>query len=173
MDDAAGLHDGQPVIEIWEMDLVRQVAKTIRAADPAELESDLMLQLPEIKRRYKPNVRYWRTYLKKALRSRAFNWLRDRRRRKVIDMIELDAPLGETESRTRADIEPAADEPVELSPNFAAAWQALSPKLQDFCIVMDEENGNLTRVGMRLKLHRNTVRSWKYQVAQIFRRHGL
>jgi DNA-directed RNA polymerase specialized sigma24 family protein len=164
----------QLTIEHWELGLVQKVAQSVRTDDRAQLESDLMLQLPELKRKYQTHVKNWQAYLRKALRSRALNWLRGRNRRKTAAMLDLDAPIGEDESRTGADVvQPLPQPAFDQAEAFAAAWRALGPRLQEFCTVLDQERGNLSRAAKRLELHRNTARLWKRKVSGIFKSYGF
>jgi DNA-directed RNA polymerase specialized sigma24 family protein len=158
-------------VERWELDLVRMAAARIRTTDREELVSELTLHLLHVKRDHKSRVRHWRAYLKASLHNRAVNWIRDRQRQQA-GVIELDAAGGEDEPRT-ADLLGGSAPGFDSRAAFAAAWEALDPKLQELWEVLIQENGNQTKVAKRLKLHRNTVRFWIRRVQDVMKAHGF
>ena len=158
--------------EPWELELVRMTAARFRTTEREELEADLALHLLRVKRLHLAQVGHWRAYLAAALRNKASNWVRDRQRHGR-DCVDLDAPLNDDESLTRADLIAGPEADQDLSAAIAAVWETLDPQLRDVWEVLLQEGGNQMRTAKRLRVHRNTVRSWVRRIQDVLARHGF
>ncbi len=160
-----------PAVENWELERIAEFAKKIEPREPEELAAELMRRLAVLKAKPPCDIQDWDAYLWRFLRNKANNWFRDRRTRQK-PIISLD------QARTPESNETFAESiPVPLSEDsplaFAQVWAQLGPKLQRFVVVWGALEGDQTAIGIRLRIHRNTVRLWKKKVRQIFIKHGF
>lgn len=163
----------RPQIELWEWDLLREVVRSFRDADPDELEVSLVGTLVDLKSRPPPGVRNWNSYLRAALCNKARNWFRDRRRRER-KSTPIVAPGEEPPGgRFVSEDSLSVRENDELRVALKEVFQELDPDLRRLWIALDEENGSRVAVGRRLGLHPNTVRKRIGKIRQALQEHGF
>ena len=155
----------------WELKLTRSIAARFRTTERDELEADLALHLLHV-RRHRARAKHWKAYLTAALRNKASNWIRDRKRHERAHA-DLDAPVDDEQLLTRGDRIVAPDAPEDLRAAFAALWNELDPELRDIWEVLLQEGGNQVDAARRLKMHRNTLRLWVRKIQKAVIRHGF
>jgi Bacteriophage replication protein O len=147
-------------VELWELDVISEVASTFRTSDPAELRAELARKVLELKQKDLSHVETWRGYLRWYVGVKAIDFVKaERKEANCFD--SLDAPLSnDDESGTLLDTlldgEPEIDSPL-LS---EVDWSKLTPEQRDFCRVMIEEDFSHDAVAKRRGWHRNTVGAW-------------
>ena len=162
-----------PEIEPWEMALVKTTAQGIRTTDRDELESELARHLLRLKRHPPSGIQDWKALVKKALRNKAVNWIRDRQAREK-RMTTLDESRKEDSGETFVleDVSCSHSEPDhDLRLAFARAWEELDPQLRTVWEMLLEEKGKQVEVARRLGKHRNTVRLLIRRIQQVLKRH--
>lgn len=163
-----------PEIEPWEMALVKMTARRIRTTERDDLESELAVHLMRLKRNPSPVIQDWKALVKKALRNKAINWIRDRQAAEK-RMTTLDASREEVSGETfvlqgvlRS---PEPDHHLRIA--LGRALEELDPELRVLWDLLVQENGNQGKVAKRMGKHRNTVRHWIRSIRQVLKRHGF
>jgi len=160
-------------IQRWELDLIRALVRGTGEREADELEAQLAQTLADLKCRTPPGIRNWKAYLREALRNKARNWFRNRRRRVRGEVPILaagdEAPQGTWISEESLPTREAHDLRIAL----AQLWEKLDPDLRDLWTLLADENGNQAAVSRLLGLHRNTVRRRICQIRAALGRHGF
>jgi DNA-directed RNA polymerase specialized sigma24 family protein len=160
-------------IQQWELDLIRGVVEESGERVADELEAELAQTLANLKIRIPPGIRNWKAYLREALRNKASNWFRNRRRRlrREVPILAMgnEALQGVWISEESLPTRDAHDLRIAL----AHFWEKLDPDLRDLWTLLADKNGNQAAVSRLLGLHRNTVRRRICQIRAALGRHGF
>jgi len=165
----------------WEIDLVRDAvrravargASSAEITDAAAFESDLMLHLRALKRRPPAGVRSWEAHLKKAVRNKIRNWIRDH---PVADQdVSLDAPLAaawddEDEPATRLDRISHPERNVDILIRFGLLLERADPWLALVYKTLLQTGGNLSQAAIRLRVRRATIRAATRRMAPFLKK---
>ena len=118
-------------IQRWELDLIRAVVKESGEREADELEAELAQTLANLKFRIPPGIRNWKAYLREALRNKARNWFRNRRRRlrREVTIVAAgdETPQGAWISEESLPTREAHDLRIAL----AELWEKLDPGLRE------------------------------------------
>jgi hypothetical protein len=160
-------------VELWELKLLKEVARQFRTEDREFLETELLSRLVELKSKPKRHVRQWKNYLWTALWNHAANFMRDRPmiHKTHLDPVESGAEDFE-EDHTVGIVLPSLELSLDRQIAFSEVRKELGPKLRRLCELLEEKNGNQVAVARRLRKHRNTIRLWIGRIRKGFKRHG-
>jgi RNA polymerase sigma factor (sigma-70 family) len=149
------------------------IARHIDTPDREELNAELMLHLLHVKRTHRHRARHWRGFLRTALRNKALNWVRSEqtRRARLQPVQQRDSDPDPQEVLDQLVASPEPD--LAIRPALDEVLAALDPPLREFWQVLLEERGHQGRVANRLRIHRNTVRSWIRTIQDLLKRHGF
>jgi RNA polymerase sigma factor (sigma-70 family) len=153
----------------WEFRLLRAIAKKFGGYDPTELEAALTEHLAKLQPR-QSEVRDWKAFLRTALRRRALNWIRDRRRQQQRET-SLDRPRSSDDERMLQDRLSAPGQSLADSPIVEQIRHGLDPKLRRIFDAWIRERLNQTQTAAALGVHPNTIRNALRRIAQSLEGH--
>ena len=153
----------------WERNFIKKVVRLFRTREEEDLEAELWKELLQLQSQHPSHITHYKRYVAKLLLNQAANLVRnwrtrDRRTFKTLERCDGDALLLRRIS--------PSDE-IDQRLIFLEVWTVLEPRLRRLWLLLLEENGNQTRVSMRIQKHRNTVRLWIREIKALLRKHGL
>ncbi len=164
-----------PEIEVWEMELVRNVVKKFaRQADPDDLESELCAHLLKIKSKKTNAIKDWKTYLALSLLRKAERriavWSR---RREVLVSLERGMTEGkEGEIRLEELLSESDREEGDLQERLLEIYQELSEEQKSLWDLLLEE-GDVAKTARRLGRPRKTVDYHVQKLKRLLESKGL
>ena len=141
----------------WEFKLLRRIAARFGGHDPEELEADLTEHLATLQPR-QFDVRNWKAFLRTALRRKALNWIRDRKKRRQREISFDRRESTEDETTVPDRLADRGLSPVVDPAILRAVRRALDPWLRRVFDALILERMNQTRAAIRLGVHPNTIR---------------
>jgi DNA-directed RNA polymerase specialized sigma24 family protein len=151
-------HKGRLHVEIWEMEVVKQVAHVYRT-DYEELEAELFRRLVKLKIKHQARARDWRAFLARSLYNAAKNFVRDRAVREG-RMRSLEVDNVDDAPPALEDLLVAPEESIDLRIDLTGLREELSPQMQRLWDALVEEQGNISAVARKLRRPRKSLDYW-------------
>jgi DNA-directed RNA polymerase specialized sigma24 family protein len=162
---------GRVQVEVWEMEVVKQVAHAYRT-DYEELEAELLGRLLELKIKHQAQARKWRAYVARSLYNAANNFVRNKNlRESKMQSLEPDDP--EDGRPALANLLAAPEESIDLRTDLARLREDLSPQLRQVWDLLIEENGNVSAVARKLGRPRKSLDYWIGKLRQLLKNRAL
>ncbi len=141
-------------VEPWELELIRDVAKSFRTPDLKDLEAGLAKGLWELKSQKLSRVRNWKPYLARSLFNRAWSVVQKWRAHASRELTpalnsQSDEPFVAFESEL---------EQLESRLDVDRVRRALDPASYALVLALADLDGNQSRAARVLGIHRNTIR---------------
>jgi DNA-directed RNA polymerase specialized sigma24 family protein len=162
---------GRVQVEVWEMEVVKQVVHAYRT-DHEELEAELLGRLLELKIKHQAQAHNWRAYLARSLYNAAKNFVRDKDLRES-KMIPLKSDDPDDGRPALADLLAAPEEPIDLRIDLARLREELSPQLRDVWDLLMEAHGNISAVAKKLRRPRKSLDYWVGKLRQLSKNRAL